>query len=136
MISGSGRLVVELNPAWLTRYGTLKVIGPDNIPPKKEDTKTQTNKKISSGDSSAISSFALLKFSDAAAYDHGAALIEVIHKIGSRKFINAITKISTPEKHKIEGYLDVGLMYGYRKEYENSRLKEVFPSIDSFLNSN
>lgn len=85
-------------------------------------------------DSNAIKSLALLNFSDAAGYDHGAVLVEVIFKIGEKTFINAIECISKEQKAAIEGYLSVGLEYGYRKECENKTVKQVFPDVYSFLN--
>lgn len=82
-----------------------------------------------------IRKLALLQFSDAVGYDHGAVLIEVISKVGENNYVNALYGISRKEKELVDSYLSVGLKYGYRKEYENRKLKEVFPSIDAFLNS-
>lgn len=88
------------------------------------------------GDNNSIKKLSLLDFSDAAGYDHGAVLIELIHEIGPKKYTNALTSTSKEQKNLIEGYLDVGLMYGFRKEYENKPLREVYPDIHTFLNTN
>ena len=86
------------------------------------------------GDNNSIKRLALLDFSDAVGYDHGAVLIEVINKIGDAKFTNAITTTSKDQRITIESYLEVGLEYGYRKEYADKSLKEIYPKLYYFLN--
>lgn len=88
------------------------------------------------GNNSSIGKLTLLEFSGAAGYDHGAVLIEVIQTIGEIRFKNAISGASKKEKELVMSYLDVGLMYGHRKEYEDKPLREVYPQLYYFLSSN
>lgn len=88
------------------------------------------------GNKDSIRKLALLHFSDAAGYDHGAVLVEVILEVNEKRFIDAIRDIPKNERGIIKGYLCVGLAYGYRKEYETKDLKVIFPALYAFLNGN
>lgn len=88
------------------------------------------------GNKDAIRKLALLHFSDAAGYDHGAVLVEVIREVSEKRFIDAIRDIPIEEKALINGYLSVGLEYGYRKENQTMDFGTAFPALYAFLNSN
>ncbi len=83
-------------------------------------------------DKKALKELSLLEIFDAASYDHGILLIDVIDKVGVSVFIDALQGIGKEEKEKVRSYLDVGLEYGNRYP-ELSRLEQVFPEIATFL---
>lgn len=84
------------------------------------------------GDKHAIRNLCLLSVGDAAGYDHGACLIDIIRNVGATTFIDALEGIDQKQKVKIRSYLDVGLAYGNRYP-EYRPLEEVFPSIALML---
>ena len=77
----------------------------------------------------------MLDFSDGAAYDHGAVLVDLIEKIGEEKFVQSIKTINDSEKKWIKGYLEAGIEYGSNVNIKGQTLKDVFPKIYDFLNS-
>ena len=87
------------------------------------------------GNESSIKEIALLDFSDGAAYDHGAVLVDLIEKIGEEKFVQSIKTINDSEKKWIKGYLEAGIEYGSNVNIKGQTLKDVFPKIYDFLNS-
>lgn len=87
------------------------------------------------GNESSIKEIALLDFSDGAAYDHGAVLVDLIEKIGEEKFVQSIKTINDREKKWIKGFLEVGIEYGGNVNMPGQTLKDVFPKIYDFLNS-
>lgn len=85
------------------------------------------------GNESSIKKIALLKIDDAAGYDHGAVLVDLIEVIGEDKFIESIKTINHSEKKRIKGYLEVGIEYGGNPNIQDETLKEVFPIINEVL---
>lgn len=83
-------------------------------------------------DVKALKELALLQIYDAASYDHGILLVDVIHKVGDSVFLDAIKNIGSEEKEKVRAYLFAGLEYGKRYP-ESSQLEQVFPEIAAFL---
>ncbi|MBQ6724949.1 MAG: hypothetical protein IJQ89_00065 [Bacteroidales bacterium] len=87
------------------------------------------------GNESSIKEIALLDFSDGAAYDHGAVLVDLIEKIGEEKFVQSFKSLIVREKKWIKGFLEVGIEYGGNVNMQGQTLKDVFPKIYDFLNS-
>ena len=85
------------------------------------------------GNESSIKKIALLKIDDAAGYDHGAVIVDLIEVIGEDKFIESIKTINHSEKKRIKGYLEVGIEYGGNPNIQGQTLKEVFPKINEVL---
>lgn len=87
------------------------------------------------GDSTAIKRISLLYFGNAAGYDQGAVLVDLILRVGEDKYIQSISTINKDEKMIIESYLNVGLEYGANPKIKDITLKNIFPKIYTFLKS-
>ena len=84
------------------------------------------------GNEDALRMLCLLRIGDAAGYDHGAVIVDIINKVGTTKFIDALRGINKEEKELVKSYLAAGLEYG--GEYSDfSTLEQVFPEIAVFL---
>lgn len=86
------------------------------------------------GNDGSIRKLVLLKFYDAAGYDHGAVLVDLIELIGEDKFIYSLTTTNCEEKKRIIGYIEVGLEYGNNANLQKQTFREAFPKIYKFLN--
>jgi len=90
-------------------------------------------KKAIKKDSTSIRIFTLLEIYDAASYDHGEVIVDLIGIIGEDNFLQALATINNREKAWVEGSIEVGLEYGDNPKYKGKRLKEAFPKIYKFL---
>lgn len=85
------------------------------------------------GDENAILGLSLLEFSNSTGYDHGSVLVDLILKIGEKKYIQAISQTSREQKNLIQSYLDVGLEYGNNATIKSKDIAIAFPDLSSFL---
>lgn len=85
------------------------------------------------GNKNSVKELALLEFNDSSGYDHGTVLVELVEKIGEKKFINAISLIHSKDKNKILEYLEVGIIYNENESLNNKKVEEVFPILYAFL---
>lgn len=83
-------------------------------------------------DKEALKALSLLNIYDAASYDHGILLVDMIKKVGSSVYIDALGELSKEEKEKIKMYLDVGVEYG-KKYSKYNGVEELFPEVAVFL---
>jgi hypothetical protein len=90
-------------------------------------------KKAIKKDSTSIRTFTLLEIYDAAAYDHGGVIVDLVDIIGEDNFLHALATINNREKAWVKGSIDVGLEYGGNPKYKGKRLKDAFPKIYKFL---
>jgi uncharacterized protein (TIGR02145 family) len=74
-----------------------------------------------------------LEIYDAASYDHGGVIVDLIGIIGEDNFLQALATINNREKAWVEESIDVGLEYGDNPKYKGKRLKDAFPKIYKFL---
>ncbi|KAA1242523.1 hypothetical protein F0000_25150 [Aquimarina sp. RZ0] len=84
-------------------------------------------------DSEALIKISTLPVFDAAGYEHGYVLINIVEKIGEDKYIAIISNIKKEDKKTIKSYLEVGLEYGGNKSYKDKELKEIFPKLANHL---
>jgi len=85
------------------------------------------------GNEIAVRELSLLEFNAAAGYDQGAVIVDLILKLGEKKYIKSIFEISNKEKILIESYIDVGVEYSDKPELKNRKLKDVFSKLYVFL---
>ena len=91
------------------------------------------NKAIAK-DANSIKQLTLLDFGDAAGYDHGTVIVDLIDLIGEEKFIQSLGAINEKQKNKLNSYLIVGIEYGNNPNLQGKTVKEAFPKIYDFLN--
>ena len=91
-------------------------------------------RKSVQGDREAIKKLSLLRIDDAAGYDHGAVLVELVRFIGEEKYVSSIITITPAEKKTIRSYIDVGLEYEKSPNSGYKSIKTTFPSLYDFLN--
>ena len=91
------------------------------------------NKAIAK-DANSIKQLTLLDFGDAASYDHGTVIVDLIDLIGEEKFIQSLGTINEKQKNKLSSYLIVGIEYGNNPNLQGKTVKEAFPKIYDFLN--
>ncbi|GAB0155014.1 hypothetical protein CHRYSEOSP005_02740 [Chryseobacterium sp. Alg-005] len=87
-------------------------------------------------DSESIKKISLLDFSDAAGYDHGAVLVELILNIGEDHYLQSIQTINSKQKKMILSYLEVGLEYGNNPAIKSKNVNNVFPKVYEYLTEN
>lgn len=81
------------------------------------------------GNEKAIAELSLLEFSNATGYDHGAVIVDLVLKIGEKKYIKAISAINKEQRSLIQSYIDVGLEYGRNPVIKSRDIKEAFPNL-------
>jgi len=92
-------------------------------------------KEAIEGSEKSIRELTLLIFYEAAGYDHGSVIVDLIEVVGEDKFTKSLMRLSPEEKQLVKGYISVGLEYGNNQKYKaNNSLEKVFPIIYSFLN--
>jgi len=85
------------------------------------------------GDSDAIKKLSLLEFYDAAGYDHGSVIVDLIFSISEEKYIKSISTINRAQKDWIKCYIDVGIEYSNNPLIKHRDFKTVFPDLYLFL---
>lgn len=92
-------------------------------------------KEAINGKENSIRELTLLIFYEAAGYDHGSVIVDLIEVVGEDKFIKSLMKLNPEEKQLVKGYITVGLEYRDNQKIKmNNSLEKVFPIIYSFLN--
>jgi len=89
-------------------------------------------------DYESVKNISLLQFYDGAGYEHGSVLLDIIDVIGEEQYIELLNGITDEEKKKIDLNLHLGLHFvEQRRKYNNTwEVKEAFPELYAFLNSN
>jgi len=91
--------------------------------------------KALEGDLLALKRLTLFRFSDGATYDHGIVLLEVIDRIGEKKYLEAVKDFSKKEKKTIDRYLNAGLNFSQNPKFQSQRIDLIFPQVNAFLKS-
>lgn len=89
--------------------------------------------KALENDSSAIQALSKFTPSEAAGYDHGGILVDLILKIGHEKYIRGISSLSKGERKHLLSYLKVGLEYGSNPATKSKTIEIEFPELNEFL---
>lgn len=87
-------------------------------------------------DEQSLKEISELRILDGAGYEHGYVLIQIIEKIGEKKYVEIIKDFSTKEKETIYSYLRVGLEYGGNKLYKNRSVEDILPILSKNLKPN
>ena len=84
------------------------------------------------GNDKSIIKLVKLEIFDAAGYDHGIVIVDLITYIGEDKFINSLPhKLNDKEKGLLAGYLKVGIEYN--DKLTQKKLNLVFPKVYDFI---
>jgi len=83
-------------------------------------------------DKSAIKKLSLLEFDNAAGYDHGVVIVDLITVVGEAEYMKAISTANKEQKILINSYINVGLEYG-NHHLQGKDFKNVFPDLYVFL---
>jgi len=62
-------------------------------------------------------------------YAMGEVITQIAYKMGEEKFLVMIKKLNPTQINELEGYLEVGLMYGY----EDKELQTEFPALYQYF---
>lgn len=82
------------------------------------------------GEERAIILLSKVDIGDAAGYQHGAVLIEIIDLIGEEKYIDYYKNLSIYNRRLIYNlFLPVGLEYTNNKKYEGQKIEVAFPKL-------
>lgn len=81
----------------------------------------------------AVKELSLLEFYDAAGYDHGSVLVDLILLIGEEKYIESISTFNPNQKKLVKSYIEVGLLYGENQNLVGKNFENSFPKLDIFL---
>lgn len=84
------------------------------------------------GNDASIYNLVKLNIYDAAGYDHGIVIVDLISYIGENKFINSVkNKLNDKEKSILADYLKVGIEYNNKLKQKD--LKLVFPKVYDYI---
>ncbi len=92
-------------------------------------------RKAVKNDKASIKTLSLLEFNDAAGYDHGSVIVDLILLIGEENYVDAVKEANSKEKSTIEAYIDVGLEYGNNPDFKSQSLNSAFPTLAKVLQS-
>ena len=85
------------------------------------------------GDEESIRELLLLEIYDAAGYDHGAVIVDLIKIVGEDKVIRAIEAMNCEQKTSITSYIEAGLQYGNNPNSAKQELNDIFPDVYNSL---
>ena len=73
----------------------------------------------------------------AGCYDLGSVITQIIKKVGENNFIVMSQDLHDSEKLELNGFIEVGLEYGYRLngKKQNKEFKKEFPLLYKYLNN-
>ncbi len=86
------------------------------------------------GDKEALSSLVTFPCGGASGcYDLGFVITQIINKLGEDEFIKMVEQLDNNERKQLEGFIQVGLEYGYidkEKAWERRKIENQFPKLD------
>lgn len=85
------------------------------------------------GDEESIRELLLLEIYDAAGYDHGIVIVDLIKIVGEDKIIRAIEVMNCKQKTSITSYIEAGLQYGNNPNSAKQELNDIFPDVYNSL---
>ncbi|MCH7408065.1 hypothetical protein MM239_01550 [Belliella sp. DSM 111904] len=89
--------------------------------------------KALNGNGESIKELSLMEFQNAAGYNHGAVLVELILITGEMKYLESILGINSEQRNLIKSYVDVGLEYGNIPKLTSKQIETEFPFLYQFL---
>ncbi len=91
------------------------------------------------GDKEALSSLVTFPCGGASGcYDLGFVITQIIYKLGEDQFITIAKQLDKNERHQLEGFIQVGLEYGYHNKdnkCDNRRIAHEFPKLNKLMNN-
>ncbi len=91
------------------------------------------------GDKEALSSLVTFPCGGASGcYDLGFVITQIIYKLGEDEFIKMVEQLDNNERKQLEGFIQVGLEYGYldkEKAWERRNIENQFPKLYKLMNN-